>query len=393
MRTSAALTLSACLAACGSTGSDSPEELSFTKTLPLDEHGVRVTGGETSDLGGGEGEPDPCGDVETQRLSTDEARQLGLPVDAKVAFLQDTFEAPFRWGFGCDAAGYPLDEQDTRVRVHGEIVDVYRTTRAPLPNEPTTRECADRLSYRFVFDLSTDDGQLSGRFYAGTPRLPHPVGLVVAAAPDLRNFVGDLALPIDLSRPHWGALRVNLAVNDETGALQGSITPVLNYSDDEVIDDALGIFGRVLDADTEASSSNPDCRFSAPAVPTAEPVTLNAYDGSREVPTCPVAASYWVSDGYLGDSYSSRESGAVNVEVDGVPLAVGWGVPESLGRLPNGARVRVEMQSIVAGGMPFAALEFGNDGNGDYGYDALDFCEGDGCTAAVEGVVEGYCSR
>jgi hypothetical protein len=398
MRNLAGSALSACLLACGSTGTDSPEKLSFTRTLPLDEHGVRVTGGETSDLGGGsEGEPDPCGDVETERLSLEQARQLELPVDAKVAFLQETFEAPFRWGFGCDAGGNPLAEQDTRVRVHGEIVDVYRTTRAPLPNEPTTRECSDRLSYRFVFDLSTDDGQLSGRFYARTPRLPRVAGLVVSAAPDLRNFVGDLTLPIDLSRPHWAALRVDFVVNDDTGALQGSITPVLNYSDGGAAAfvaagaDTLGILG--VAPLPEAAPWNPDCRFTPPAAPAAEPVVLSAYDGSREVPTCPVAASFWVSDGYLGNQYSARDSGVVKVEVDGVPLSVGWGIPESLGRLPDGAHVRVEMQSLVPGGMPHAALDFGNDGNGDYGYDAFDYCDGEGCTAAVEGVVEGYCSR
>jgi hypothetical protein len=397
MRSSAVLALSACLVACGSPVSDSSEQLEFTKTLPLDEHGVRITGGETSDLGGGEGTLDPCGDVETERLSLGEARQRGLPVEAQVAFLQEGFEAPLRWGFGCDAAGNPLAEQDTRVRLRGEIVDVYRTTRSPLPNEPATRACGARLSYRFVFELSTDDGQLSGRFYARTPRLPRAAGWVVSAAPDLRNFAGDLTLPIDLSRPHWAALRVDFAVQDGTGALAGSITPVLNYSDGGVAEfvtagaDTLGILG--VAPLPEGSPWNPDCRFTPPASPAAEPVTLSAYNGSREVPTCPVDASYWVSDAYGGSSYPARESGVVRVEVDGVPLSVGWGVPESLGRLADGAHVRVEMQSLVPGGMPFAALEFGSDGGGDYGYDAFDYCEAEGCSAVVEGVVEGYCSR
>lgn len=394
-----AVVLAACIIACNSPREEHLTDGDITKTLAADAHGVRVTGGETSDLGGGsELVPDPCRDVETTRLSLEEARQQALPVDAKVAFLETAYEAPFRWGYDC-GPGEPASSElepvgDTRLRLQGEVVDVLRTTRTPLPGQPATTQCADRLDYRSVFALSTADGRITGRFYA---RFPFPfMSDLVRAWPDLRNFTGSLEVPIDPARPHWARLLLQLGLADD-GILYGSLDTVVNYTDGAPGGGMYGIAGFVLSEDGEPraySSTGPGRCEPRTAVPAAaEPVSLDGYDGSRETPTCPVEASYYVSDLYLNpphpDSEARVSSGLAQIEVDGVAVAPDLGIPHRLGRLPAGARIHVEMSSDVPDTMPFIGLSLGADGSHFSAYDVFAFCEQPGCVARADGIVEG----
>jgi hypothetical protein len=82
-------------------------------------------------------------------------------------------------------------------------------------------------------------------------------------------------------------------------------------------------------------------------------------------------------------------SGEVKVEVDGVAVPVGRGIPNPLGRLPAGARIHVEMSSGVPDTMPFIGLSLGRGGSLFSTYDVFAFCEEPGCVATADGVVDG----
>ncbi|HTV23465.1 MAG TPA: hypothetical protein VMG12_32470 [Polyangiaceae bacterium] len=146
-------------------------------------------------------------------------------------------------------------------------------------------------------------------------------------------------------------------MSNEDGSFDGSISALLNYTDDaEDVPGALGLGGFFPSPTlTVADDAGPACGDAATAPSSAEPVTLDHYDGSSPPPTCRVRVSYWSTAGYAGQDLG-RDALDVRVSVDGDPVALGGGIPYTLGRFPAGARVRVEARRNGSGLGPRRAI-------------------------------------
>ncbi|HTV23464.1 MAG TPA: hypothetical protein VMG12_32465 [Polyangiaceae bacterium] len=147
MQRSRVLALSALLIACGSSREGVGGAAPFAKTLPLDEHGVRLAGGETSDLGGGDGPLEFGRDTETERLGVEQARQLGLPIEQRLGLLDAEYERPFHWQRSCPNDGAALEASDTFIHIDSEVLDVFRTRREPIPGMPSDTDCPDGIDF------------------------------------------------------------------------------------------------------------------------------------------------------------------------------------------------------------------------------------------------------
>lgn len=333
-----------------------------------DENGVRVRGGETGDFGSDD--VPVC--IHTRLpVSTEQARDLGLPIDAQLESFDRTLTASVHYGaLSCQPGSQPSSDTSIAIvlrRLQTYAVDVERN-----PGIESEDDCGDDfLAYDAVVELTTADGALAGTFYA--PVEESDGRLYFSARADVRNFQGSLELPVDPERVHFAA--IDFAASITGTELTGSLRPEVTYVDVTPwarTEGVLAFFPALSRADDPSCEASGET--SAPAVG-PESFTLDAYPGSQPPATFPARLEARAYDGARAN---------VEVLVNGVPrqlLDVGEEEALELGGLQPGAEVAVSVRNAGAAGSVSVAI-FSNDC-----LVAAAGCGGAECSAEDAGVV------
>lgn len=346
--------------ACDGGGSS---ELSVQRTEP-------IAGGETSDFGNAD--QSICGIDDVRALGRDALEELGFDVEADIALFSGVMSVPFKWASAHDASsedGGAADARlaDTRVELDVSLDSTFLVERRPNdPDDPVTI-CPDVPQYRVHVRIETLDGKLSGTFFARLDRSGFAVTetrappLLAYALPDLRNFTGTLALPIDLARTHWSVLDTRL-VFSEQGA-SGYIEPLVVYADGSEPPRVRAVPHGAWAADEDFSS------LPWAVGPDGDGVVLDDYQGSRE--PARFAASVRVN------GLEPKAPVDVRVEVGGEArnhMAVAPGTLE-LGTFVAGTEISAEVENTHGAGFARAEILV------DDCFQGYAQCEGAGCVA------------
>jgi hypothetical protein len=336
------LTVCACGADAGD-GSNPATEAGPSARPEPDENGVRVRGGEPNEFGNDGIKA--C--IETRRqVSTDEARELALPIDTHLAWFASTHESSLHYGPpSCGAGGQP--SSDTQIAIQIRPLQAYVVSRETNPfsdsdcsSQPDFDRFSDYLAYDAVVTVETADGALAGTFYA--PVSARDGGLAFVVAADIRNFEGTLELPLDPARVHYAELGIAATVG--AGEMTGSLQPYVTYVDVEPWAGAQGGFAFFPARSGVADS--PYCWTDTTREPPTgtEPFTLDAYPGSQPPATFPLRLEVLAYDGASAD---------VEVIVAGEPRHLA-GVSESeeleLGSVELGTELAVSVRNGAGAG-------------------------------------------
>jgi hypothetical protein len=327
-----------------------------------------IAGGETSDFGNGSpGNPLPSQDCGGAPVPIDlhGAEQRGFDVAGERAILEQPFEADLAW-LTEQCRGQLGACNTTSVTLTPTLVSGYLVEVRPFRGVPAER-CPGVLQYRALVRVSTGDGNVRGAFYTRLRRVESAAGkkFTGTALSDMRNFSGKLPIAVDVARPHWSALSIELEFAD--GKPAGSLLPYVRYLDDSSLRAAAP---RALWPSDSATAEDWSL-FDAPAT-----WTLDDYPGSDPV------ATYRVS--MRADSVMPAMPTTVVTTVGSVVTihdAVVPGAYVELGALEGGTPVSVEVRNTGGGGQVRALTLVDNC------IRESDFCEEPDCTARVAFVV------
>ncbi|HTV24179.1 MAG TPA: hypothetical protein VMG12_36050 [Polyangiaceae bacterium] len=366
----ALVALPACSSGSGGTsepGSQPASQLATLERPEPDENGVRVRGGETGDFGS---DDVPVCIHTRQPVSIEQARALGLPIDAQLASFDRPLTASLHYGPPSCVAGQE-PSSDTSITLVLRPLQVYAVDVEPNPSVVSDDDCgADYLAYDAVVEVSTADGALAGTFYAPVSAFEGPLGFVVRA--DVRNFEGSLELPVDPERVHFAIIDIAATIDGTT--LDGSFVPEITYVDVTPWQPTRGVFAFFP---ARSGADDPFCDASSgheePSVG-PESFALDAYPGSNPPATFAARLEVRAFDGARAN---------VEVLVDGAPRQLADVSEEGqleLGGLEAGAEVAVSVRNAGSSGS-VSAVVFSNDC-----LVAAAGCSGD-CSANDEGVV------
>jgi hypothetical protein len=257
---------------------------------------VEIEGGETSDFG--DGEQPVCRETERAEVTLEQARALDLGLDSDLELIAPALELPFHWGPVVDCDGAELPTEDTRLGLRLSVDRIDHVSFTPVSGENSS--CEDRLEYRALVELETNDERLEGVFYARL--VPSAAGLQAHAIPDLRNFSGDLRLELDSTRPYWGVMDTNFELSPEGS--RGSLQILVSYTDSTNFERKSGAGGFWF-----AGLEGILCGLGAEPAPGPSVIPLDAYAASPIPPTMSVKVR--------ADAVEPAEPVDVTIEVDG----------------------------------------------------------------------------
>ncbi len=194
--------------------------------LPIEQLTVRYRGGETTDFGNGSN--DFCS-TSTERTAIDVAQARGLvpDLDAEQVWLSQPFRAPLHFNPNDCAAAAQVCAA-TELELRASVVDYFRVDGRSGSTAPECPPEWEALAYRLLIQMATLDGNLRGAFYADASRIQSQAGevfrIAFSATPDLRNFLGTLPLRLELDRPHFAFLEMNVDLNSD-GTTGGDARP------------------------------------------------------------------------------------------------------------------------------------------------------------------------
>lgn len=231
---------------------------------------------------GGEGTVDGCQRVSVTALDADQARSLDLPVDEQLALFDQTFEAPFHLG-NADCSALPASTTG-HIQIHASLLGISREEFVPIQPEapdscPTWER--ERLKYRALIDLTTDDGTLVSSFEA-TAIAGHPapgtdpvLGLLFSAAPAIASSSGSLGIRVDPTRPHVGHLNASIALGATPWASE--VFALVDYTDggDPPQDQGDGLFWPSDYQDTQKEGL---CGWLDYPTPQRAPISIDDYN-------------------------------------------------------------------------------------------------------------------
>lgn len=310
---------------------------------------VQFNGGETSDFG--DGDALACG---LWRV-TDEAewRERNPHADKDLELLAQVHSAPLHW-LGCHDAS---SCGPSTIEVMFDVEEYYH-----LASESGLDEhCESAVGYRAVVRLLTQDHLIAGTFYSDLRAEDASEGRSIQSrsAPDLRNFVGNLELDVDVDTPHYAYLRLSMQIG--ASGFSGSFSPQVRYTE----------LAAVYDADVRAAWPLPDDGAPESTV-YAGIQSLSDYQGSRQAPKFAVGVR----------ATSQGEDGFLPVEVttwiDDVEQR--HGIVESgsfidLGEFEQGTMVRSLVQSGSDARVATTSIRVANC------FSSSGRCEGSGCSA------------
>lgn len=337
---------------------------------PGDDFGVRFSGGETADFGNGT--DDVCGTSSTDTaISVERAEQLGLDVAGDRAWLAEPHIAILRYN-PSECADEPYLCDETLVTLSAEVVEPLLVEgRSQRPSEDCEAEW-QAFAYRVAVSVSSQDGYLSGTFYARAGRRTSDSDVITItgrALSDLRNFEGELPIELDAERAHYAYLDVRFALASD-GSSSGRLEPAASYYDerrpsavrvgpDAVFDTDeldLTVFNDVAVLTREGSGS-----------------TLSTYPGSSIEPLVDLRVR--------ADAVEPMADVDLKILINGQEVraeSVAAGTSVELGKHPFGTTVSVEVHNANGAGSVRANVLQDNC------FAATSQCGDDDCTTQVE---------
>lgn len=337
---------------------------------PVDDFGVRFSGGETADFGNGT--DDVCGTSSTDTvISQEQAEQEGLDVEGDRAWLAMPHIARLHYDIAdCAAAAQVCDE--TLVTLRAQVLEPIRVEgRTFRPSAECGEAEWQAFAYRVAVSVENQDGSLAGTFYARVGRRASDAGVVTLgghALPDLRNFTGELPIELDSTRAHHAFLDIRFSLASD-GSASGKLEPRVSYYDEAPSTERIG----------------PDALFDTDGADAAqldgesvlfedgERWTVSTYPGSSVEPLVDLRVR--------AEAAAPAADVELTIRVDGEEVhteTVAAGTSIELGQHPFGTTVSVDVHNANGAGLVGASVLQDNC------FAAMANCDEQDCSAHVD---------
>lgn len=337
---------------------------------PVDDFGVRFSGGETADFGNGT--DDVCGMSSTDTvISQEQAEQEGLDVEGDRAWLATPHIARLNYDIAdCAAAAQVCDE--TIVTLRAQVLEPIRVEGRTLRPSADCGEAEwQAFAYRVAVSVENQDGSLTGTFYARVGRRESDAGVVTLgghALPDLRNFTGELPIELDSTRAHHAFLDIRFSLASD-GSASGRLEPAVSYYDEAPSTERIG----------------PDALFDTDGADAAqldgesvlfedgERWTVSTYPGSSVEPLVDLRVR--------AEAAAPLADVELTIRVDGEEVhteTVAAGTSIELGQHPFGTTVSVDVHNANGAGLVGASVLQDNC------FAAMANCDEQDCSAHVD---------